>query len=104
MAEGTVRNAVLSISIGISPKNVRIVVNLLVDRIRQKRPKSSVNIFSAVTVTPSIVSVATTKRGNRRFVTKDESGNWICLNNNCRDRRAMHVNSGEPKQYMRAHQ
>lgn len=62
----------------------------------KKRSKSSVHISSAVTVTPSIVSVATTERGNRCFVMKDESGNWMCLNNNCRDKHAntsIHANT-----------
>lgn len=59
---------------------------------------------SAVWVTPSIASVVTTNRGNRCFVARDdETGGWICLHGDCKEKRAMHVNSGETKHFTCKH-
>lgn len=69
----------------------------------EKKAKNTENGHSAVRVTSSVISVATTKRGNRCFVTRDEMGNWMCLNNKCKDKRAMHVSSGETKQFTCEH-
>ena len=71
--------------------------------ISNKKPKKIKKPPSAVRVTPSIASVMTTIRGNRCFVARNETGSWICLYKDCKDKRAMHVNSGVSKQFTCEH-
>ncbi len=54
---------------------------------------------AAVKVTENIYSVMTTNRNDRCLVSRDDSANWICLNETCKQRRAMQCNSGSVRHF-----
>ena len=59
---------------------------------KAKKPK--VIVLPAVSVSENVVSVSTTNRNDRCFVSRERDGKWMCFNESCKQRRAIICNSG----------
>jgi hypothetical protein len=59
-----------------------------------KPKKKKANIPEAVQITEHIFSVRTTYRNDRCLVSRNEDGQWVCLNQKCKEKRATFYNSG----------
>ena len=59
---------------------------------KAKKPKTTIS--PAVSVCQSVISVSTTNRNDRCFVSRNEQGIWTCLQESCKQRRAVVYNSG----------
>ena len=59
-----------------------------------KTKKAKIIVPPAVSVSTNVVSVSTTNRNDRCFVTRESNGMWICLQESCKKRRAVVCNSG----------
>lgn len=58
---------------------------------KEKKPKLS--ILPATIVCENVTSVSTTNRNDRCFVSRSKEGLWICLQESCKQRRAVALNS-----------